>query len=353
MKKILIISLLVMASRSVHATSITAGPLLTNTNIVTEMSPTSNGTTVQFSLDVGGQVEADFYQVSAVDSSLNKVATVIKTYSSGGPQTLFWNGLWLIGTDFARHNGTFSYQIIPSTNGTAGTALPPTADQSSFFTINSVDIHNLIVIPSLDATGQPTFPYLITYALAKTANVTASIADSSGTVVRNFSFPNQASEATSSATITWDGLGNNGQPVSIATYQLTIIATDRSSGAQSLPRFASIDVLSLAGAAQNAQKLFEDNVYVFPNPVRNGQGIFKMEAIRAGANLSLKIYTITGTLVRSESFPGIAPGNINTFTWDATNESGNKVGRGLYYYVVREQDSQGTLQTVKKMAVLP
>jgi flagellar hook assembly protein FlgD len=100
------------------------------------------------------------------------------------------------------------------------------------------------------------------------------------------------------------------------------------------------------------QKAFETNVFVFPNPVR-GQGTFQMQAIRGGANLSLKIYTMTGDLVLEQSFPNMAAGSFTRFSWDGTNQTGNKVGRGLYYYVAREDDATGTLQTVKKLAVIP
>src|SRR5579864_1825179 len=83
------------------------------------------------------------------------------------------------------------------------------------------------------------------------------------------------------------------------------------------------------GFGDNAadQKAFESGAFVFPNPVRSGQGTFQMTAIRSGANLSLKIYTITGTLVLEQSFPGVPLGTSVTFNWNGTNGSGNKVGR--------------------------
>ncbi len=356
MKKFLIFAVLLATAHAAHATSITAGPTLSNTSITFETNGTPNGTTIQFTLDSGGQVDIIFSQVSPVDSSLTQVATLTRVYGSGSggvPQSVFWNGLWLIGTDFGRRNGSISYQVVPSTGGSAGTALPAAGDPNSLITIDSLDIHNLTVIPSLDASQLPTAPYLISYQLAKAAKVTATIADSSSTLVRTLiTAQRQADETISSATITWNGLGNDRKPVPIGTYTLTVSATDLSTSDQA-SRTKSISVLSLAGSATNPQKLFEDNVYVFPNPVRNGQGTFRIEAIRDNANLSLKIYTITGTLVFDQSFPGNAAGSIVKFPWNVINQSGNKVGRGLYYYVVREEDSVGTLQTVKKMVVLP
>jgi flagellar hook assembly protein FlgD len=344
--------------RSAHAISIITGPSLpgmTNNTISYETNGIPNGASVQFTLDSPGQVEVDFYMISPLDSSQTQVGKVIQTnISANVPTTVFWNARWLIGTDFARHDGTFLYQVTPSTNSTVGTALPASGDPAARFTISSLDIHNLSVRSSLDANSQPTFPYVITYNLAKGANVTATVTDSTGTIVRTIiSAAPQAGESSSTQTITWDGLNSVGKSVSIGNYTLTLTASDLNSGDQAIPRTAPISVLSLAGAAADPQKTFENNVFVYPNPVQNGQGTFQMEAVRTGANLSLKIYTITGTLVFEQSFPGVAAGNIQQFVWPVTNQSGNKLGRGLYYYVVREDDAIGTLQTVKKMVVIP
>ena len=339
--------------RSVYALSFTAGPTLTHTNISAETIGAATGTAVNFTLDTDAQAAITFFTVSPVDSSLTSVATIFKNASANTPTSVFWSGLWPIGVDLGRHDGTFAFHVAASTTGATVDA-PPDGDPTSFFQITSVDIHNLKVTPSLDASHQPTFPYVISYALAKGARVTATVSNTSGVVVRTLiSAQPQADETVSSVTVSWDGLGNDGKPVSIGNYGVTVSASDLNTGDQAIPRTSSFTVTSLAGAAANPQKLFEDNVFVYPNPVRNGLGTFQMEAVREGANLSLKIYTLTGDLVREQSFPGVAAGNITTFNWDATNQAGRKVGRGLYYYVAREEDSQGTLQTVKKMAVLP
>jgi len=345
---LLALGLCLLPLRPAHATNITVGPSLSNTNITSELNNTTNGTTVQFTLDVGGQVEVAFYQVSPVDSSLTLVTAININPASGGAQSVFWNALWPIGIDFGRHDGTFAYQVIPAT----GTAEPPTGAQSSNFTINSVDIHNLTVTPSFDSNQQPTFPYKISYALAKQANVTVQIYNSSNTLVRTVFTGQQPDETVSSTTVTWDGLKTDGTPAPIGIYISSVTASDPDTKAQAIARTRSFGVSSLAGAAVDAQKLFESNVYVYPNPVRNGQAWFNVLPVRDGAIIHLRIYTITGTLVLDQDITADITAQ-RPFRWNVTNQSGNKLGRGLYYYVVREDDAQGTLQVTKKMAVLP
>jgi len=108
----------------------------------------------------------------------------------------------------------------------------------------------------------------------------------------------------------------------------------------------------LANLNSDAAKTFADNAFVYPNPIRDDSATFQFLAVRNNASISLKIYTIAGDLVREERFTGLTTGAIQPFHWDVTNKAGKKVGRGLYYYVVREEDADGTLQTVKKLAVI-
>src|SRR6185437_15660126 len=151
----------------------------------------------------------------------------------------------------------------------------------------------------------------------------------------------------------WDGLMDNGRPVTLGLYTCSIDAVDPDpmSKDAAIERTQTLAVTSLATGGQDPKALFEKNAYVYPNPIRVGQGTFQFEAVRDGASISLKIYTLTGDLVRSEEFT-LPTGALGTFIWDATNQAGRKVGRGLYYYVLRETDSQGTLQVVKKVAVI-
>jgi flagellar hook assembly protein FlgD len=352
-KRLFTFALILFCARSAHALAI-SGVTFSQDPVTFETGGVPNGTTIGFTLDQAGlvQIAVNCGIVNFGDTG-NNVANLNQLFSVATSTSMFWNGLWLIGGDFGRNATTCDFTL---TFSSAGTSVNPVPAPTNLVHLNSVDIHNLSVTSSVSAAGAATFPYAISYDLAKHSNVTATITNSSNTIVRTLlkNVP-QAAETVSTITVTWDGLADSGNPVPLGVYTLTVSATDPAvTGSVAIPRTRSIVVQSLAGAGiADPQKLFENNAYVYPNPVRNGSATFQLEAIRDGANLSLRIYTMTGDLVREQKYFGLAGGTIETFPWDVTNQSGNKLGRGLYYYVVREDDNVGTLQTVKKMAVLP
>src|SRR5262245_45717800 len=93
--------------RPLSAVQVT-GATLSNFNINSESLTTvgnSSGTVVQFTLDTAADVTV-FIQ-DAVNTSSSTIATLTQNYASGGPQSIFWNGLWLIGNEGGRRNGNF------------------------------------------------------------------------------------------------------------------------------------------------------------------------------------------------------------------------------------------------------
>ncbi|MBI5555294.1 MAG: IPT/TIG domain-containing protein [Elusimicrobia bacterium] len=85
-----------------------------------------------------------------------------------------------------------------------------------------------------------------------------------------------------------------------------------------------------------------DQVTVFPNPVNFSaavRGTCKFKYL--SADPTIKIYTLDGQLVRQIE-PGYASGAIandglsGLAEWDGTNETGEKVARGLYYYLITD-----------------
>ncbi len=331
----------------VQAIAFTAQPSLSHTTISNEtLSP--NGTTVQFGLDGAATVTAYFYRVSS-SGDRTFVDSASGIYTGGASKELFWDARWLIGEDLGRQNGNYEFRVVAST----GSSSTDTGFLSTTLVLDSVDIHGVTLSQGVDSSGNATAPFVIQYSLAKEARVTMTLLDSSGNLVRTLvSNQLKSGESVSSHTIVWDGLAQSGAPASIGVYTLKIDATNIANGDTAITRTRSLTLASLAGISSDVKSLFAENAYVYPNPIRSGQGLFRVQTIRNNAKLSIKIYTLTGDLVRSQNFTGLNSGDITNWSWDAKNSSGNKVGRGLYYAVVREESGEGTLQTVEKVAVI-
>jgi hypothetical protein len=109
------------------------------------------------------------------------VANLSQSFSVAASTSIFWNGLWLIGGDYGRIATSCDFTLTFSNGGSSTTPVPTQPTQ--LIQLNSVDIHNVAVTPSVSAAGAATFPYTISYSLAKAANVTATIANSSNTIV--------------------------------------------------------------------------------------------------------------------------------------------------------------------------
>jgi len=345
---LLIVPLLGGVARTAGAIAFTVQPSPTVTTI-SNQTLLPNGTTLEFQIDGAASVTATFYKVNA-DNSLTAVDTASAIYTNGvGTKQLFWDALWLIGQDLGRQSGNYRFQVVASTAGSS----VDTGTLSTVIVIDSVDIHSLSVTPGVDNSGNATAPFLITYALAKEARVTMTISDSSGTIVRTL-VNNQlkSAESVSSHTIVWDGLTAAGAPAPLGVYTLTVDATNTATGDTATRRTRTFALASLAGISSDARTVFEENSYVFPNPIRDGLGTFRIQSLRNNSRLSIKIYTLTGDLVRSEQFSGLNSGDVTRYNWNTTNQAGNKVGRGLYLCVIREESPEGALQTVKKVAVI-
>ncbi len=88
-----------------------------------------------------------------------------------------------------------------------------------------------------------------------------------------------------------------------------------------------------------------DNVRVFPNPWRKDKhNGFPVTFSNVPDNSEIKIFTVSAHEVRKLTVS--SGGNV---TWDLNNESGDRVGSGLYLYLVKTADGH---QTRGKLALI-
>jgi subtilisin family serine protease len=76
----------------------------------------------------------------------------------------------------------------------------------------------------------------------------------------------------------------------------------------------------------------EYKVIAFPNPAHfsNGSVTFALPPSLQGSNLSIKMYTMSGELVRT----------LNGNTWDGKNDAGLMVATGTYIFLVKTDSGQ-------------
>lgn len=333
------------------AVGLSGGSFDTNPILYETLSP--NGTTFKFNLTGSNAlVTVTIAKVENAADPGTVVASITQDVTLGNDRSIAWNGLWLIDGDLGRMAGKYRFSV----HAVSGSDTADLIVNSPLLEINSLDIHGVHVTPSLDASGNAAFPYVISYSLAKSAKVTIKVLDNTSSVIRTLlnKQPRLSEVEVSSNTLSWDGLDDEGRPVPVEVYTLTFDAEDTASGDTATQRSRTIAVTSLAGLTADPQELFEKSVIVYPNPVRNNQAFFQFQPIRNNATVKLRIYTLTGDLIHEDTMTNLAAGNVLRFpAWNVTNQAGRKVGRGLYYYVVREEDPEGTLSVTKKMAVLP
>ncbi|HVO33790.1 MAG TPA: T9SS type A sorting domain-containing protein, partial [Elusimicrobiota bacterium] len=123
------------------------------------------------------------------------------------------------------------------------------------------------------------------------------------------------------------------QNLAPGSYQITVTVMD-SNGNVSLP--ATADVTLVAASTTGAR--------VYPDPWRaNQQPDIPITFDQMTTQGTLKIFTVSGHLVRS------MPISNGLARWDLTNDSGDKVGSGIYLYLVTSADDS---QTRGKFAII-
>lgn len=96
-------------------------------------------------------------------------------------------------------------------------------------------------------------------------------------------------------------------------------------------------------ASESEESLSRDNLRVYPNPVRpDYSGPVILDGLVYDSDV--KVVSTSGHVVAAGTSVG------GTFTWDGRGPSGNRVGSGIYYFMVTSPDGKET--TVAKVAVV-
>jgi hypothetical protein len=94
----------------------------------------------------------------------------------------------------------------------------------------------------------------------------------------------------------------------------------------------------------------DSKIYNYPNPVTNSTrfNISLGNDFSETSDVTIRIYDIKGQLVKTIiSTDNNGQGTFNTESWNSTDESGNELGTGVYFYTVTAKDNNGTTKTIR------
>ncbi|MDD4873645.1 MAG: FlgD immunoglobulin-like domain containing protein [Dehalococcoidales bacterium] len=128
------------------------------------------------------------------------------------------------------------------------------------------------------------------------------------------------------------------EPISDGMHTIELQVNDRATN----PSDKKVLKVQIAG------ELAVEEVVNFPNPFPQEGTKFTCQLSKP-ANIRIRIYTITGELVKRIETEGQA--GYNEFFWDATNDWGRKIAQGAYPYIFEADDGQKKIK-IKKTCVL-
>ena len=125
------------------------------------------------------------------------------------------------------------------------------------------------------------------------------------------------------------------------TYRLQVTATDTSENTTELEAVFTLD--ETVG--------FQDKVFNVPNPVVKGKTDFIYQLTQPPDKVTIKIYTVSGRLIRTIVDDSAKRGNNET-NWDLKDETGTRCANGVYLYRVVAHTGDSRVEKIGKLAIL-
>ena len=113
---------------------------------------------------------------------------------------------------------------------------------------------------------------------------------------------------------------------------------------------SEVSEASLAFRVQSALSL--DRVVNFPNPMTDASRFTFMLQNDKSALVQIKIYTVAGRLIRLIDAGYMSVGYNETDVWDGTDEYGEKLANGTYFYKIIADDGEEKAEVVEKLVVM-
>ncbi len=124
------------------------------------------------------------------------------------------------------------------------------------------------------------------------------------------------------------------------TYRLQVTAADTSENTTELEAIFTLDeVVTLS------------EVFNVPNPTEDGKTFFTYHLAQPSDKVTIKIYTVSGRLIRTITDASANRGNNETY-WDGKDETGVRCANGVYLYRIIAQTNDSKVEKVGKLAIL-
>ncbi len=124
------------------------------------------------------------------------------------------------------------------------------------------------------------------------------------------------------------------------TYRLQVSAADTSENTTDIEAVFTLD---------EAVTLTE--VFNVPNPVQDGKTFFTYQLAQPPDKITIKIYTVSGRLIRTITDSSANRGNNETY-WDGKDEIGVRCANGVYLYRVIAHTGDSKVEKIGKLAIL-
>ncbi|MEO0161689.1 MAG: C25 family cysteine peptidase [candidate division WOR-3 bacterium] len=92
------------------------------------------------------------------------------------------------------------------------------------------------------------------------------------------------------------------------------------------------------------------NVLIYPNPVKNDDGIWITFLLTQSARVTIKVYTVSGRLVKVlPTIPSSA--GYNQRFWNCRDEAGDKLSNGVYLICITAEGNSGSDKKIEKFII--
>jgi hypothetical protein len=97
-----------------------------------------------------------------------------------------------------------------------------------------------------------------------------------------------------------------------------------------------------------------DELFNYPNPFAGETSFtFRLTGMEPPQELSVKIYTVAGRLIRVLDYPASSMRiGYNALKWDGRDEDGDELANGVYFYKIIAKFTDDTFENIGRMAVM-